>query len=131
MPEKVENRLKINKTLSSFVESTYLHQVVQRDENNKLAHFPDLPEALQYLYEPGAKEWRVHFHVPVFLPKYGELESTQEDILEVLDYLNIQELTHHLEVETYTWEVLPDDIQLDLTDSIVRELKWIKKHLKK
>ena len=131
LPQNVGNRSKIKDTLSAFVESTYLHQVVQRDSMHQLSHFPDLPKALDNLNDPAAQEWRVHFHVPVFLAAYGELESTQEDILEVLAYLKTEELTHHLEVETYTWEVLPDDIQLELADSIVRELDWIKKHLKR
>ena len=60
---------------------------------------------------------------------YGQLKSTQEDILEVLEYLKRDEMKYHLEVETYTWEVLPHDIQLDIVASIVRELQWVKKNV--
>ena len=64
--------------------------------------------------------------MPVFVENYGILSSTQQDILKVLSYLKKEPVTHHLEVETYTWEVLPQDIQLNLADSIIRELQWVK-----
>lgn len=40
-------------------------------------------------------------------------------------------LTQHLEVETYTWEVLPKALKKDIGGSITRELKWALKHLNK
>ena len=33
-------------------------------------------------------------------------------------------LTPHLEIETYTWDVLPPSTKPDLTESIVREYEW-------
>jgi hypothetical protein len=129
LPEKTEQREWVKDALPPFVESTYLHQVVERDSQGQLTHYPDLPQALENLSNPAAKEWRTHFHVPVFLARYGQLESTQEDILEVLEYLKQEKITNHLEVETYTWEVLPRDIQFEIVDSIVRELQWVKKNL--
>lgn len=129
LPEVIEQRKWVMDAMAPFVESTYLHQVVERDSAGHLTHFPDLPQALEKLNNPAAREWRTHFHVPVFLNNYGQLESTQEDILEVLDYLKKEQVSNHLEVETYTWEVLPADIQLEMTDSIVRELQWVQKNL--
>jgi hypothetical protein len=119
----------VQQALAPFVESTYLHQVVEREPSGSLTHYPDLPAALLALDKEGPREWRTHFHVPVFLSSYGRLESTQEDILKVLDYIRQQDTGHQLEVETYTWEVLPDDIRLDLSDSIIRELQWVKDNL--
>ncbi len=129
LPAKIKDRKWVEEALKPFVESTYLHQVVERDAAGALTHFPDLPQALEKLNNPSAKEWRTHFHVPVFLDSYGQLESTQEDILKVLAFLPKERITHHLEVETYTWEVLPKDIQMEIVDSIVRELKWVKEKL--
>ena len=129
VPQRIEDRKPIEEALAPFVESTYLHQVVERDSSGGLTHYPDLPEALKNLKNTSAEEWRTHFHVPVFLPKYDLLESTQQDIIDVLNYLKKEEVTAHLEVETYTWEVLPDDIQLEIVDSIVRELKWVQKKI--
>jgi len=129
LPEEIEQRKWVMDALAPFVESTYLHQVVERDSTGQLTHYPDLPHALEKLNNPLAREWRTHFHVPVFLNNYGQLESTQEDILEVLEYLKKEKVTDHLEVETYTWEILPADIQLEITNSIVRELQWVQKNL--
>lgn len=129
LAEKEEEREWVRKALAPFVESTYLHQVVERDSQGRLSHYPDLPQALEKLNKPAAREWRTHFHVPVFLKNYGRLNSTQEDILEVLTYLKKEKVTNHLEVETYTWEVLPTEIQLELKESIVRELQWVMKNL--
>ena len=119
----------VKEALTPFMESTYLHQVVERDSLGQLSHYRDLPQALENFNKPSAREWRTHFHVPVFLKDYGSLESTQEDILQVLSYLKKEKVTNHLEVETYTWEVLPKEIQRELTESIVRELQWVIKNL--
>ena len=126
---KTEERNWIKDALTPFIESTYLHQVVERNSRGDLTHYPDLPQAIKNLNNPNANEWRTHFHVPIFLANYGQLESTQEDILKVFEYLKKEKVTNHLEVETYTWEVLPSDIQLEILDSIVRELQWVKKNL--
>lgn len=125
IPQIAEDRQWVKDALNPFVESTYLHQVVGRNSQGQLSQYPDLPNALKKLSDTDAEEWRIHFHVPVFLGSYGKLESTQDDILEVLDYIKKEKVTNHLEVETYTWEVLPVDIQLELTDSIIRELEWV------
>lgn len=129
LPTDVEQRERVAKLFNPFVESTYLHQVVQRNADGSYIHYNDLPAALEQIKSPEAREWRTHFHVPVFLDSYGDLNSTQEDILQVLAYLKQEKVTNHLEVETYTWEVLPEDIRLDLADSITRELQWVKKNM--
>lgn len=129
LPETLKQREWVRDALAPFVESTYLHQVVERDSQGLLTHYPDLPQALENINNPAAKEWRTHFHVPIFLDNYGQLDSTQEDILQVLKYLKNEKVSNHLEVETYTWEVLPNDIQLEVVDSIVRELQWVQRNL--
>lgn len=88
--------------------------------------YSDLPEALKVLNTTNEEEWRIHFHVPVFLDNYGSLASTQDQISIVLnEILKNPSLTNHLEVETYTWEVLPEDTRLSLGESISRELAWV------
>ncbi|WP_114752359.1 metabolite traffic protein EboE [Pleomorphovibrio marinus] len=115
----------VKNALLPFAESTYLHQVVAKSIEGEFSSYKDLPEALHQLDTTKDQEWRIHFHVPIFLSEYGNLQSTQEDILQVLS-LNLKEdYTPHLEVETYTWEVLPEDIHLSLSESIARELQWV------
>jgi hypothetical protein len=126
IPESVAERIEILQKLQPFVESTYLHQVVGRGTNQKLTSYSDLPQAIEKLAETEDEEWRIHFHVPVFLENYGTLSSTQSAIKLVLNQIsNNPEITNHLEVETYTWEVLPEDTKLSLGESISRELGWV------
>jgi hypothetical protein len=126
IPESAKERFSLGKKLEEFAESTYLHQVVGRSADQSLNSYPDLPNALNHLPKAKEKEWRVHFHVPVFLENYGSLQSTQEEISIVLkEILNNSNITKHLEVETYTWGVLPEDTHLTLGESIARELSWV------
>ena len=122
-------RKDIYETFSGFNESTYLHQVVARKEDGSLLRYRDLPDALNDVENAQVEEWRAHFHVPVFLENFGCLQSTRNDIIEVLTIQNANWLTQHLEVETYTWEVLPEALKLPLQESIIRELQWVKKSL--
>lgn len=121
----VSERTEIANAFSGFNESTYLHQVIARREDGQKTNFPDLPDALKKINQPEFAEWRTHFHVPIFVEKYGILSSTQSDIVDVLKIQQANPVTNHLEVETYTWEVLPEGLRLDLQQSIVRELEWV------
>ncbi len=125
LPEKVADREPIRRALAPFNESTYLHQVVARTADGRLEAFPDLPPALDALDRSDFREWRTHFHVPIFVEEYGLLASTQKEIVKVLELLKAEPFTGHLEVETYTWEVLPEGLQVDLTESIRREVEWV------
>lgn len=131
LPEDVETRGEIAETMASFAESTYLHQVVERDANGTLTQYPDLTFALQHIRKPNAVEWRTHFHVPLFTDEYHMLHSTQDDVAEVLRLLQQNNMTKHLEVETYTWDVLPEELKKDLSVSIRRELEWVLEHINK
>ena len=130
IPESPFERFSIGKRLGEFADTTYLHQVVARTKEGGLKSYPDLPQALAKLGDTQDLEWRVHFHVPIFLANYGTFQATQEDIVEVLKLVNADpSITNHLEVETYTWEVLPEDTHLTLGDAISRELAWVKEQL--
>ena len=123
----IENMDLLWKDLSRFNEPTYLHQVTNKIDN-EVVTFPDLPALLQQ--KPGFKELRAHFHVPIFLESFGTLHSTQDHILKVFSYLRKHDVSRHLEIETYTWEVLPDGLKTGLTSSIVREFEWVLDNLR-
>lgn len=112
----------VYKDLEQFDEPTYLHQVTQLKEG-KVQTYPDLPDLLAS--KPQFDELRAHFHVPVFLESFDRLFSTQDHILKVLSYIKEQPVCRHLEVETYTWEVLPKHLKTELATSIARELNWV------
>lgn len=121
------NRQKI-KELTQFNEPVYLHQVVAKLGPGRLRRFYDMAPALRHFNEEH-REWRVHFHVPLFIEKYGLLLSTQKDIIKVLRLFSAKPFTRYLEVETYTWDVLPDELRVDMAESIGRELNWVKGQL--
>ncbi|MGY3214397.1 metabolite traffic protein EboE [Mucilaginibacter sp. HD30] len=113
-------------TFEKFNEPTYLHQVIAKTNNGTLLRYRDLPEALNDAANADVKEWRAHFHVPIFTEEFGLLQSTQSDIAEVLQINKNKPFSTHLEVETYTWGVIPDEKKLPINDSIARELNWVK-----
>lgn len=113
-------------SLSQFDEPTYLHQVTEL-VNGTVVTYNDLPFVLGQ--RKGFAELRGHFHVPIFLEQFGKLFSTQDHILKVIEYLKNEQISKHLEIETYTWDVLPKELKKDLSESIVREINWLKKRL--
>ncbi|MEX2233219.1 MAG: metabolite traffic protein EboE [Cyclobacteriaceae bacterium] len=125
------DRGKVIEAFKQFNESTYLHQVVARLEDKSFKRYPDLPEALQDANNSLTREWRSHFHVPLFIEDYGALQSTQIDIEKVLAIQKQKPFSKFMEVETYTWEVLPDQLRLPIRESIVREIKWVEQVLAK
>ena len=102
--------------LQAFADPIYLHQVTERGSDRS---WPDLPEALAD--DGGGAEWRVHFHVPIFVERYGELQSTQDHLERCIRRVR----TSHLEIETYTWDVLPPELKASSVDSIAREYEWV------
>jgi hypothetical protein len=130
IPHSPNERFTIGKRLEEFADTTYLHQVVGRTQGEDLNSYPDLPHAIAQLNTTEDLEWRVHFHVPIFLENYGTFQSTQEDIVEVLKLVKADpSISSHLEVETYTWEVLPEDTHLTLGEAISQELAWVREQL--
>jgi hypothetical protein len=110
--------------LEAFKEDVYLHQVIERLSDGTLARHRDLDVALA---EKGnAEEWRVHFHVPLHSPDGDWFASTRDHIGGVLDLLRADPaLCTHLEMETYTWEVLPGDLKNRVVvDQLVGEYEW-------
>lgn len=130
LDEPETNRSEIANYLKNFDEPTYLHQVIVKEENGLLVQFRDLQEALPSIDNDQAKEWRIHFHVPVFLDKYEDLYSTRDEMMESLRIILEGNHCRHFEIETYTWDVLPDDLKTNVTDSIEREFRWVLDSLK-
>lgn len=126
LPKTGPERVELAAAFEPYNEPTYLHQVVALLADGSLKKYPDLPQALSDVHSSEATEWRAHFHVPIFAANYGQLQSTQEDIIEVLGLHRQEAVKTHLEVETYTWEVLPPHLKLPLQDSIIRELTWVR-----
>ena len=114
--------------IAAFDEPVYLHQVVERSRTGLVRH-RDLPDALEAKSE-GPREWRIHFHVPIFLERLEHFDNTQSWLGELLEIHRKSPLSKHLEVETYTWDVLPEQYRRDDIDTaIARELQWVLRKL--
>jgi sugar phosphate isomerase/epimerase len=111
--------------LQRFADSTYLHQVIERRDGHELRHFADLDQALAAGAPAGGAEWRIHFHVPLFAAAYDGLGSTQDYVRTILAMAATTRFAAHFEIETYTWDVLPAGLKIDLLDSIGREYEWV------
>jgi hypothetical protein len=124
LPEGRGEAEAVAERLRPFADSTYLHQVIER-HGNALRHFADLPDALDTAPDAGGRQWRIHFHVPLFTSEYDGFGSTQRDVQRVIEAAARTPFTKHLEIETYTWDVLPGDLKIDLLESIHREYEWV------
>jgi hypothetical protein len=114
--------------LRAFAEDRYLHQTVLREnERSEPVFHEDLPAALMSVSDAQLLrgEWRVHFHVPVYLERFGHLLTSRSEIQECLKAAKQHAKVQHYEVETYAWDVLPAELrQPDLASGIARELRW-------
>ena len=68
----------------------------------------------------------MHFHVPLQCELADAFATTSDHVLGVLDLLAIEPgLCSHLEMETYTWAVLPESLKTrNVVDQIVSEYRW-------
>lgn len=115
--------------LAAFSEPTYLHQVVARGPHG-LGRYADLPEALARGARADGEEWRIHYHVPIFAGSLGAFETTQPFLDEILALHRDAPISPHLEIETYTWHVLPAAMKsASIEEAIVREMHWVKERL--
>lgn len=115
--------------LKGFDEPVYFHQVVIREGDTPLRRLRDIPNAMELAasmpYEIG-DEWRVHFHVPLHAEPSGGFSDTRDHLLGALDWLARHPAAcQHLEMETYTWEVLPEELRSgDVVDQLTAEYEW-------
>ena len=125
--------------LAEFAEDRYLHQTGRRTAAGEF----ELTEDLQQLLADGGsvdgdQKWVVHFHVPVFLERFGQLTTSHQDVLECLRTISALqasdatklEFTGHLEVETYAWSVLPAGMRKQsLAEDIAGEMDWLQRSI--
>lgn len=125
LDQSIEQRAAIKNSFQKFNEPTYLHQVVALKSDGQVIRYSDLTPALADFDHHDVIQWRAHFHVPISVQDIGALQSTQQDIIELLELQKSEPFTDHLEVETYTWEVLPEQLKIPIAESISNELEWV------
>ena len=125
--------------LFALDEPRFLHQVTGRHADGAFMRAGDLPDA-QSAWESGGWAWReceelrCHFHVPVDVERLDAGLSTTrahaDALLELvlgdrLEWWHRPEL--HVEIETYTWDVLPRAARGagELVDGLEREYRHV------
>jgi hypothetical protein len=124
VPEVTEESVR---ELERFTDTIYLSQTSEL-RDGRITRYLNLSDAIAaWRANPvGRREWRTHFHVPVFLDDLGPFRTTRFAIEQALDAHLVRAQSTHLEIETYTWDVLPTHLKTgDITDYVVRELEWV------
>ena len=119
--------------LRPFAEDRWFHQVVARAPDGALRRWADLPDALDDPDAAAAGEWRVHFHVPLFAPDLdgaGRLATTRPDLAAVLQWLSENGSPAPLEIETYSFGMIPEDRRAalgatELLDCLALVFEWV------
>ncbi|MBM80966.1 MAG: hypothetical protein CMJ78_10290 [Planctomycetaceae bacterium] len=123
--EDPANNAEARDALATFVESRYLHQTFGRRPDGTTIRVVDLDQDLALSPPPEFLEcdrWRIHFHVPVNAESLGPLNTTRPDLKRALAAVAALDYAPHLEVETYTWGVLPSQ-QVDLVEGLTNEMR--------
>jgi sugar phosphate isomerase/epimerase len=129
---KVKPTHDARRALAAFVEPVYFHQVIARWPDGRIARMKDLDLALSESTNldnvPDAElpEWRIHFHIPLHSRPTELFDTTTHQILGVIDLLaENPNLCRHIEMETYTWEVLPGGLKnRNVVDQLADEYAW-------
>ena len=114
----------------------YLHQVALGKDGKCVGIVKDLDLALKS-QESGsileADEWRIHFHIPLHASPGGDLGDTRIHVIDTLFWLSKNpDACRHLEMETYTWEVMPQELQAGtVVEQVAREYQWTLEHMEK
>jgi hypothetical protein len=117
--------------VAAFADDTYLHQVVARAADGQLTRYTDLDLALADS-KRAADEWRIHFHIPLHSPPAAWFDNTTDHLLGALDLLQADPgLCSHLEMETYTWEVMPPGLKSrNVVEQLTMEYEWCLQQLR-
>jgi hypothetical protein len=126
---KVRATAEVRRALAPFADDTYFHQVIERCPAGKITRYRDLDVALAQPPNPDpslAAEWRIHFHIPLHSRPTPLFDNTTDHILGLLDLLKLNPaLCSHLEMETYTWEVMPPEMKnRSVIEQLVGEYDW-------
>lgn len=122
--------LEIVEELKKYTGTIYLSQTTEL-RDGKITRYLNLEDAIKaWEKDPGPREWRTHFHVPVFLEDLGPFQTTRSGIDDALKVHARTPLSTHLEIETYTWDVLPEHLKTgDIIEYVVRELEYVRDEL--
>ena len=116
--------------LAQYAETIYLTQTLEL-KDGRINRFLNVQDAFAaWNDDPGPREWRVHIHVPVFLDDLGPFRTTRFAIEDALAFHKRTPLSRQLEIETYTWDMLPESLKTgDIVEYVCREIDWVRGQL--
>jgi len=116
--------------LQRYADTIYLTQTKEK-KDGRFTMYLNLEDAFEaWKKEQGPREWRTHIHVPVFLDDLGVARTTRFAIEDALKFHKANPVSRQLEIETYTWDVLPASLKTgDIVDYVCRELEWVQGQL--
>ena len=117
-------------TLKRYAKTIYLTQTLEK-RDGRINRFLNVDDAIAaFEKDPGPREWRTHIHVPVFLDDLGQFRTTRFAIEDALRFHKQKPLSRQLEIETYTWDMLPDSLKTgDIVEYVCREIEWVRGQL--
>ena len=126
---KVQPTPAARQALQLFADDIYFHQVIERQVDGRLRRYRDLDVALaqNLKLDPADElEWRIHFHIPLHSQRTALFDNTSGHMLGLLQALRKNPgLCTHLEMETYTWEVMPPELKnRNVIDQLIAEYDW-------
>jgi hypothetical protein len=116
--------------LEALDESTYFHQTfLQRKDDHAVIRCSDIPEGVAEARRNLSQlsEIRSHFHVPIHVNSLGDgLRSTTHELKGLMDALVADpDACDQFEIETYTWEVLPEALRAQSVEQqVLQEYDW-------
>jgi hypothetical protein len=121
---------KVVDSLQKYADTIYLTQTKEK-KDGQYKMFLNLEDAFDaWKKEQTAREWRTHIHVPVFLDDLGPFRTTRFAIEDALRFHKANPVSRQLEIETYTWDVLPAHLKTgDIVDYVCKELEWVQGQL--
>jgi hypothetical protein len=130
---KVNPTAEVRQALRGFADDIYFHQVIARGSHGEIERFRDLDIALQQPLGREPAEWRIHFHIPLHSPASKLFNNTTDHISGLFRLLQQNPaLCSHLEMETYTWEVMPAELKgRSVVEQLIGEYQWTLEQLRK
>jgi sugar phosphate isomerase/epimerase len=121
---------KVVDALRRYADTIYLTQTKEKKEGN-YTMFLNLEDAFEaWKRDQAPREWRTHIHVPVFLDDLGLFRTTRFSIEDALKFHKANPVSRQLEIETYTWDVLPASLKTgDIVDYVSQEIEWVRDQL--
>ncbi|HFL8794949.1 MAG TPA: metabolite traffic protein EboE [Candidatus Azosocius sp. HAIN] len=118
--------MKYNFNIFSYLpETPYIHQIHGNNFYGNVITYKDVSLFKIFLYNEKVINYRVHYHIPIFLEFYGNFKSTQQYIIDMFNFLICKNMFFILEIETYTFEILPYYLKLNILSSLKREYDWV------